>query len=222
MNLKNTENLWVLGLFLGITGLISAVLLAVFSHVAAGPIAAAELRDVNIALGQILPKFDNQPSANVCEMKSPDGMDVKFMGALENGKLVAVAAQATDPKGYGGPVTGLVGLDPDGKIRAVLITSQHETPGLGENVCARKRKRTIFNLLEAAPKGLAPNPILDQFDGKIADPKKNWEVKKDGGTMEYVTGATVTSRAVTRLVSEIDRTYLANQAGIAAKLGGKK
>lgn len=38
MNLKNSENLWVLGLFLGIIGLVSALILAVVSNLVAGPI----------------------------------------------------------------------------------------------------------------------------------------------------------------------------------------
>ena len=65
MSLKNTENFFVLGLFLAVLGLISAVLLAVFSDIVSEPIAAAELRTTNEALRQILPAFDNQPSENM-------------------------------------------------------------------------------------------------------------------------------------------------------------
>ena len=56
MNLKNSENLWVLGLFLGIIGLVSALILAVVSNLVAGPIEQAELRNTNQALRQILPE----------------------------------------------------------------------------------------------------------------------------------------------------------------------
>ena len=96
MNLKNTENLWVLGLFLGVVGLISALLLALFSDLVAAPIAEAELRNKNQALRQILPPFDNQPSEQTVERNG-----ILFMGAYEKGKLVAVAAEATT-RGYGG------------------------------------------------------------------------------------------------------------------------
>ena len=54
MSLKNTENFFVLGLFLAVLGLISAVLLAVFSDIVSEPIAAAELRTTNEALRQIV------------------------------------------------------------------------------------------------------------------------------------------------------------------------
>lgn len=224
MNLKNTENIFILGIFLALTGLISALLLAFVSGIAAGPIHKAELANTNRALKDVLPEFDNQPSELIAKAQSPDGTEVIFMGARKDGKLIAVAAEATNKLGYAGGITALVGLDLDGKIRAVLITKQNETPGLGTKVCERKASKTIFTLFEPAKPGLAPNPILDQFDGKIADAKVNWKVKKDGGTIEYVTGATVTSRAVTLLVSEIDRCYLLNRAKIhsALKDGGKK
>ena len=219
MNLKNTENLWVLGLFLGIVGLVSALLLAVFSDLVAAPIAAAELRNKNQALQQILPPFDNQPTEQTVERNG-----ILFMGAYEKGKLVAVAAEAS-VRGYAGAVRGLVGLDPDGTIRAVLITAQNETPGLGANVCQRQFRKTIFNLFDKRPEGLAPTPVLDQFRGKVAEKGKHWRVKKDGGEIDYVTGATITSRAVTELTDKVAQCYLADGAAIRAELekaGGKE
>ena len=219
MNLKNTENFWVLGLFLGITGLVSALLLALFSDLVAAPIAKAELENKNQALRQILPPFDNQPTEQTVERNG-----ILFMGAYEKGKLVAVAAEAS-ARGYAGPVRGLVGLDPDGKIRAMLITAQNETPGLGANVCQRQFRKTIFNLFDKRPEGLAPNPILDQFNGKVAEKGKNWRVKKDGGTIDYVTGATITSRTVTALADQVAQCYLTDGAAIRAELekaGGKE
>ena len=115
MKLKNTENFIVLGLFLAVIGLISGLLLAVFSGVVKEPIKAAELRNTNKALEQILPPFDNQPSQDKFEV---DG--ITFMGAVRDGKLVALAASGAK-KGYAGPVQALIGLETDGKIRAIQI-----------------------------------------------------------------------------------------------------
>jgi len=146
------------------------------------------------------------------------------MGAVKDGRLVALAARG-ERKGYAGPVQALVGLDVDGKIRAVLITKQNETPGLGANVCERKFKKTIFNLFQKRPEGIAPNAFLDQFDGKSAAKGVTWKVKKDGGNIDYVTGATVTSRTITALTDEIAQCYLANREEIIRKLapsGGNK
>ncbi|MDR0932967.1 MAG: RnfABCDGE type electron transport complex subunit G [Victivallales bacterium] len=223
MNLKNTENFLVLGLFLAVLGLISAVLLAVFSGMVKEPIAKAELRNTNNALLQILPAFDNQPSENQMTLKADD-MVITFMGAVKDGKLVAVAARG-EKKGYAGAVQALIGFDLDGKIRSVLITGQNETPGLGANVCQRRFQKTIFNLFEKRPEGLAPNVFLDQFNGKSAVKGEVWKVKKDGGDIDYVTGATVTSRAITELATQIAGCFVGNRTEIIAKLspaGDKK
>ena len=204
-------------------GLISAVLLAVFSDIVREPIAAAELRNTNDALKQILPAFDNQPSEDKITLKQGD-MEITFMGAVKDGRLIAVAASG-ERKGYAAPVQGLIGFDLDGKIRAVLITKQNETPGLGANVCQRQFKKTIFNLFEKHPEGLAPNAFLDQFDGRAAVKGETWKVRKDGGDIDYVTGATVTSRTITDLAGSIAQCFLANRAEIIAKLspaGGNK
>lgn len=219
--LKETENLWILGLFLGITGLISALVLAVFSDLVREPIAAAELRSTNQALQQILPPFDNQPSRTSVKIKAENGSEYTFMGAFKDGRLVALAAIGANA-GYAGLVHAMVGLNPDGSIRAVLITRHNETPGLGSYVCERKFQKTIFNLFEPKPEGLPPNSFLDQFDGKTARVAANWKVRKDGGSMKYITGATVTSRAVTELVSELDRCYLANKAEIIGALNSQE
>ena len=216
MSLKNTENFFVLGLFLAVLGLISAVLLAVFSDMVSEPIAAAELRTTNEALKQILPAFDNQPSEDKIVLKQDD-MEITFMGAAKDGKLVAVAASG-ERKGYAAPIQALIGFDLDGKIRAVLITKQNETPGLGANVCHRQFKKTIFNLFEKRSEGLAPNSFLDQFNGKSAVKGKNWKVRKDGGRIDYVSGATITSRTITELADAVAQCFLANRAEIIAKL----
>ena len=164
-----------------------------------------------------LPKqMNNQPSENKLMLRQGD-MEITFMGAVKDGKLIAVAASGAC-KGYAAPVQGLIGFDLDGKIRAVLITKQNETPGLGANVCQRQFKKTIFNLFEKRPEGIAPNSFLDQFNGKSAVKGKNWKVRKDGGRIDYVSGATVTSRAITELADSVAQCFLANRAEIIAKL----
>jgi electron transport complex protein RnfG len=54
--------------------------------------------------------------------------------------------------------------------------------------------------------------ILDQFSGRKAVPgQPDWKVKKDGGEVDALTGATITSRAVTDAVYHIARTFAENQ-----------
>ena len=65
MKLKDNENLVVLGIFLGITGLLSALILAVVSNLTARPIDAAKASRENSALKQVLPEIDNDINAKV-------------------------------------------------------------------------------------------------------------------------------------------------------------
>lgn len=83
------------------------------------------------------------------------------------------------PIGYGGPIEILVGVTKDGKVSAIKIMNQNETPGLGTKT--------------AEPR------FYEQFIGKQG---KELALKKDGGTIEAVTAATISSRAVTKGVQE--------------------
>ena len=238
-SLKETNNTFVLGLFLAVIGAIAAVILAYVADITRAPIAKAKEAEVNQALQEVLPKFDNSPVKNSFIVKAADdtGYDVTFYGAIKDGKLVGIAGKSKTMKGYSGKIVAMVGVEPNGKIRtvsmlkaadktakaisAILITQQSETPGLGTVLCQRKNVVTLnslFSSKKVAKTGLPPNRYLDQFADKTA-PATAWQVKKDGGDIIYKTGATVTSRAVTDVVYRITHTYMVNKAAIDKKLG---
>ena len=56
-----------------------------------------------------------------------------FIGYDENGSVVGYVLLGT-AKGYGGDVTAVVGMTPEGKITGVVVKAPDETPGLGANV----------------------------------------------------------------------------------------
>jgi electron transport complex protein RnfG len=101
-----------------------------------------------------------------------------------NGQPSAAILEATAPDGYSGDIKLLIGLRIDGTITGVRVLAHKETPGLGDYI------ETAHG-----------NWILN-FDGqslaKTAD--ANWKVKKDGGTFDYMAGATITPRAVVKAV----------------------
>ncbi len=86
-----------------------------------------------------------------------------------------------NPAGYGGEITMMVGVDSKLSVTGVEIVSHSETPALGEN----------------AAKGEAGEAFRGQFVGQSG----SLSVNKDGGSIEALTGATVTSRAVTQGVN---------------------
>jgi len=96
--------------------------------------------------------------------------------ATRDGNVIAYIIPA-ESKGYGGPVKLLVAVGPDKKVIRYTIIESKETPGLGDKA--------------------AQPQFADQFAGKTSADLK---VDKDGGTIQAISGATITSRAVTRAV----------------------
>lgn len=102
---------------------------------------------------------------------------------LQNEAQAAVL-QVTAENGYSGPVLLLVGIRADGSLTGVRVASHRETPGLGDKIEVKNSDWIL------------------QFDGRsLNNPKaKEWQVKKDGGEFDQITGATVTPRAVVKAV----------------------
>lgn len=104
-----------------------------------------------------------------------------------NGRISAVIVPAVAPNGYSGPIKLLVGVNRDGTIAGVRVTSHRETPGLGDKVELKKSDWIL------------------QFDGlSLKNPPANqWKVQKDGGVFDQFTGATITPRAVVNEVRQV-------------------
>ena len=108
--------------------------------------------------------------------------------AKKGGSVIGVVINAS-AEGFNGPVTALIGVSRDGKITGVNILVNTETPGLGLNASnpvyfVNKAEKTTF---------------YGQFTGKSTTSKLS--VDKDGGEIIAITAATITSRAVTKLVA---------------------
>ncbi len=80
-------------------------------------------------------------------------------------------------KGYGGEINILVGLDKDFIVKRVIVVSNTETPGLGSKI--------------------TESSFTDQFTGLSAG---DIFLKKNGGKIDAVTGATISSDAVAEAV----------------------
>jgi electron transport complex protein RnfG len=108
--------------------------------------------------------------------------DTLWRGVGSTGDLFGIAFKVF-PKGYGGPIETLVGLKADTSIAGIIVASpaegMKETPGLGIKV-----REDWFR---------------SQFRGKKTE---ELLLKKDGGTFDAVTAATISSRAVVNGVKE--------------------
>lgn len=219
---KTGSGTFKLGVFLCVIGAISAGLLAGVDALTRKPIKRAELRKTSDALKEVLPAFDNVPAEEKTTVESPSGRKVVFYAAKKGGKLVGIAGEGYSPKGFAGKIYVMVGLDVAGTVRVVIVTRQNETPGLGTVVTDRVREKTVFDLFGGGKKeaGLPPNKVLDSFDGLTAAVSgKPWKVKKDGGRIDFVTGATISSRAVTDAVYDVAIAFSKNKAEILKRFG---
>ena len=122
-----------------------------------------------------------------------------FKGTDDSGNIVGYAATG-QAFGYSSILQVMVGVDKGFKIVAIKVLSQKETPGLGDKVNEILSKKTIVGMIEGKKydeTGLCPWFQI-QFDGK-ATPVK---VQKDGGEIDAITGATISSRAVCKAVNQ--------------------
>lgn len=135
------------------------------------PIAAAKAAATEAALGVVLPAFDKTES----EELTIDEMPIVVYTATNAGQTVGYAVETMTKSGFSGVVKLMVGFLPDGTINNVNVLQQAETPGLGTKMCDEG------------------NPLLAGVKGK--EGTATFRVKKDGGEVDALTAATISSRA---------------------------
>jgi electron transport complex protein RnfG len=142
----------------------------------------------------------NDPIADRFTIKDGDVERTFFVGVFD-GEPRAVAFE-TAGKGYGGDVGLMVGIDvKENQLMGVSVTTHAETPGMG----AKAKSDPSFT---AQFKDLA----LEQ---PIA-------VTQDGGLISAISGATITSRAVSSAATDADKIYQKLKTQIDDKLKGFK
>ena len=158
---------------------IAAFLLSYVHQVTLKPIAYQKRMEKVQALKRVLPAYNNHPDKDVLQIPTGNGRMLEVDIAKRDGKVVAVAYRVVSHRGYGGDIELLMGVDISGKITGIEILSMSETPGLGARIVEPAFKR--------------------QFVGRTL---KNtvWAVKKDGGDIDQITGATISPRAVTEAI----------------------
>ncbi len=216
MSSSTKINIPALGIFLCVICVVATAGMGIVYTMTQAPIAAAKEKKMVEGLERVLPKFDNDPVKDKIES---DG--VVFYRAKKSGRIIAVAVEASVGSGYAGNIKGLVGFGPDGKILNYMITEHNETPGLGTKVTDPDNTKTILDVLGLAKKkkGPAANRYLEQFKGHsvaAADAwtKRPWSQKSVGGEVDGVSGATITSKAVTELAWKASTALEKNKARI--------
>jgi len=168
--------------------LIASSILGYAYELTKGPIAAAKLAKKIKSIDDVVVEYDNNPVNEMYKIFI-EGLEdsLEVYPAKKGGQLKASAIRTFSSKGYGGNIWLMVGLLPNGNIQNVSVLEHKETPGLGTKMNNTKFKK--------------------QFIGK--NPSSfNLKVEKDGGEVDALTGATITSRAFGQAVQLAFDTYM--------------
>ncbi|MDH3321671.1 MAG: RnfABCDGE type electron transport complex subunit G [Flavobacteriaceae bacterium] len=154
------------------------------------PKAKAKLAKKTKALQLVLPEFNNNPVREVLKIKSDLAKDsVEIYTAKFDQKIKGTAVVGSTEKGFSGLIKIMVGFKPDGGINNIVVLEQKETPGLGT-----KMKEEAFI-----------NQYRDKNPGT-----SNLKTSKDGGEIDALTGATITTRAFSDAVEMAYQVYSDN------------
>lgn len=166
------EKIWVLGLKLFAIAAVAGLALGATNALTEGPIREQAIVAADAARREVLPNAET-----FTQLTTPEGLSEAYAGYDANGKLAGKTGKVVT-KGYGGNIEVTVGVDESGAITGVYVGGSQfaETAGLGA-----RTKEAWFG---------------EQFIG-MSSPVS---LKKDGGDVDAVTSATISSRAVTKAV----------------------
>lgn len=180
------NKLFRIGLILMTICLVAALGLAVVNKVTSPIIRAQEEAAREAALSEVLPQAE--------EFRPLQKDDHLFHMGYAEGKLVGSAFEVST-SGYGGRIEIIMGVDRTGRVTGVKVLSHTETPGLGARIT------------EVKPGDERPW-FTQQFRDKVLDELVLRKDDKKLGRIDAITGATTSSRAVTKGVREGLELYL--------------
>ena len=182
---KENNALYILRLAVTLLAICAAVALALagVNAITKDRIAAIQAEKTQKAIAEVM-ELHGDGTVTEVEFTDTTGLVKRvyrsegyFNTCLIDGTLAYDYAVEVTPAGFNGEITMMVGVDPEGRVIDICVVSHTETAGLGA---------------VAASSGSAGTAFRQQFVGAAGEVK----VTKEGGTVDAITGATVTSRAV--------------------------
>lgn len=161
-------------LSLSLISLVAAACLGFVYEFTKEPIEISNLNKKVEAIKQVVPEFNNNPYGEMFRLPTGEGDSLDIFPAKKDNVIVGYAVTTYTKKGFSGNITLMAGFKPDGTIVNITVLEHKETPGLGTKMAEPKFK--------------------DQFMDK--NPAEfSLRVKKDGGPVDAITAATISSRA---------------------------
>lgn len=179
------SNLLNMALSLTIVTLAAAALLGGLYVLTEEPIQKQKIEKQQKAITSVLPQMEG---LQIAEPEETSGMIV--YKAYVNDELIGAAVQ-TKENGFGGAFKLMVGFDSEGNIAGYEVLEHQETPGLGDHMV------TWFKTDKGNQSVIGKNPATMKF-----------YVSKDGGDVDAITAATISSRAFLKAVEEAYDAYM--------------
>lgn len=126
------------------------------------------------AIKQVVPEFNNNPNEEMFRLPTGEGDSLDIYPAKKDSVVTGYAISTYSSKGFSGIIRLAVGFKPDGTIYNISILQQKETPGLGS-----KMAEPLFK-----------NQFIDKNPSVFS-----LKVRKDGGPVDAISAATISSRA---------------------------
>jgi len=166
--------------------LVCATLLGAVYQVTEEPIRQAKNKAVVEGIQKVLPEGTKADADNKVIVDESNPLSPVIYPAVRDGVVVGAAVKATSTAGYGGNLVVMVGIEgvPGSGLKVFntsVLDMSKETPGLGTKV--------------------AEPAFAGQWNNRLVT-EKAMAVKKDGGDVVAVSGATITSRAFTDCVNQ--------------------
>ncbi len=180
------------GLLLAIFAITATVLVALTETQTRERIHENQRQATLRAIAAVVPEqsFDNDILTDTLTLPATAALGTTESTTVYRARLdetpVAAVLNVIAPNGYSGSIHMLVGIYYDGTVSGVRVISHRETPGLGDKIDERR------------------DDWILQFSGLSLQnpPALRWKVKRDGGSFDQFTGATITPRAVVSAVQQ--------------------
>jgi electron transport complex protein RnfG len=176
-------------LSLTIISLVASACLGFVYELTKEPIALSVLNKKLEAIQKVVPEFNNNPNNEMYRLPTGEGDSLEIYPAKKDGEIIGYAVNTYSRNGFSGNISLMAGFKSDGTIIGITVLDQKETPGLGTKMTEPGFK--------------------DQFNDK--NPAEfTLKVKKDGGPVDAITAATISSRA---FCDAVQRAYSTLQKG---------
>ena len=170
---------------------VSGSILGLVYNATKDPIAAAETAKKTEAIKNVLPEFNELKEIMV--KSAMEDAEIPFYLAYDaNNNFIGAAVETFTNKGFSGNISLMVGILANGTINNISVLQHAETPGLGSK--------------------MSESSFKDQFNNKNTT-SFNFNVKKDGGDVDAITAATISSRAFCDAVNRALSTFENNKGG---------